>query len=264
MVDNMKKNLKIFWLFATYSITITFRHPTGVALFTLGKIIRFGMFFLFVFYLLSNTKILAGYTMNQSIIFYLTYNIIDSLAQLLFREVYRFRQLVVSGELDTILVRPYHPFLRILLGGVDVLDAVISMIYFLMTLYFLTKIPNVTLLHFGLYILLILNSLIIATGFHIAVLALGVLSTEVDHTIMIYRDISKMGTFPIDIYQQPIRFLFTFVLPIGIMMSFPVKGLFNLLSPTMYLTSFIFAMSTFFGALWLWDFALKKYQSWGG
>lgn len=260
----MKKAWNIFLLFTKFSIKITFRHPAGVVLFTLGKLIRFGMFFLFVYYLLFNTKLLAGYSLQQTIIFYMTFNILDTTSQLLFREVYRFRQLVVSGELDTILVKPYHPFLKILVGGVDVLDIIITFIYIAIAAFFIMQLPEFSTIHILLYIALLFNGLLIATSFHIAVLALGILTTEVDHTIMIYRDMTRLGTFPIDIYQQPIRFLFTFVIPIGIMVSIPVKSLLNLLSWPWYIASFSFGFISLFIALQFWNYALKKYQSWGG
>lgn len=260
----MKKSWNIFWLFALFSLKVTFRHPAGVVLFTLGKIIRFAMFFLFVLIMVYSTKVLVGYTPEQTIIFYLTYNIIDSIAQLMFREVYRFRQLVISGEFDTVLVKPYHPFLKILVGGIDILDAIISILYIGIAIYFIIHLPTFSITHLFLYIALIINALIIATSFHIGVLALGILTTEVDHAIMIYRDMTRLGTFPIDIYKQPIRFIFTFVIPIGIMISIPVKSLLNLLSIQLYIISFAFSLVTLFASLKLWDYALKKYQSWGG
>ncbi len=258
------KNFKIFWLFAKYSVKTTLQSPLGILLFSVGKLIRFSMFFSFVYYLVSRTNLLAGYTLNQTIIFYLTYNIIDSLAQLLFREVYRFRPLVVSGELDSILLKPYHPFMRILIGGVDILDVGISIIYIGITGYFIAQLPGITLYSVVLYIALVTNALIIATGFHIAILALGILSTEVDHTIMIYRDFTKMGSFPIDIYKQPIQFIFTFVIPIGIMLTIPVKGLLGVLTTQLYLISFIMAAAILGSSLLFWQYALRRYQSWGG
>lgn len=260
----MKKAWKIFLLFTTYSFKITFRHKTGIILFMLGKLIRFGMFFLFVYYLVSNTKLLAGYTLAQTIIFYMTFNIIDTASQLLFREVYRFRQLVISGELDTILVKPYHPFLRILIGGVDILDVIILVVYIVIAGFFITQLPAFSFIQILLYISLLINALLIATSFHIAVLALGILTTEVDHTIMIYRDMTRLGTFPIDIYKQPIRFLFTFVVPIGIMVSIPVKSLLDVLTFPWYAASFAFGILSVVIALQFWDYALRKYQSWGG
>lgn len=247
-----------------YSLKISLRHPIGLVMFALGKLVRFSMFFLFIYFLLSNTKFLVGYTLTQTVIFYLTYNIIDSLSQVFFREVYRFRPIVINGEFDSVLVKPYHPFFRILIGGVDILDAATTLIYVGISVYFILQLPTFTPLHLLLYFVLILNSLLIATGFHIAVLAMGILTTEVDHTIMIYRDMMRMGSFPVDIYQQPIRFIVTFIIPIGIMMSIPVKSLFDILSPWWYVVSFSFAIGAIIISLKLWDHALKKYQSWGG
>jgi ABC-2 type transport system permease protein len=263
-MNSMKKTCNIFLLFTKYSIKTTFQSPLGVFLFMLGKMIRFGMFFAFIYYLLINTKLLAGYTLEQTLIFYLTFNIIDSTAQLLYREVYRFRPLIVNAEFDTILTKPYHPFLRVLLGGIDPMDAVITLIYIAVMIFFIITAGPFSPINILGYMYLVINGLVIATSFHITVLALGILTTEVDHTIMIYRDITKMGSFPVDIYKQPLQFFFTFVLPIGIMMTFPVKSLFGQLNIQGYVISFLLSFSALIGSLILWDKALKKYQSWGG
>jgi ABC-type uncharacterized transport system permease subunit len=222
------------------------------------------MFFLFVFFLISKTKILKGYNVNQAIFFYLTFNIIDTTTQLLFREVYRFRPLVVSGNLDLVLIKPFHPFLRILLGGVDFMDLLMLILYLLLTIFFAFKIGSFSIINLLLYLSLLINALILATAFHVFVLALGIITTEVDHAIMIYRDLTSLGRFPMEIYQQPIRGIFTFIVPVGIMMSFPSKALFGLLSPMLILFSFFLSFFLLTVSLKLWALAIKKYQSWGG
>ena len=45
----------------------------------------------------------------QMLVFYLCFNIVDTIGQLLFREVYRFRSLIVTGGLDMVLVKPLNP-----------------------------------------------------------------------------------------------------------------------------------------------------------
>lgn len=260
----MKRFFRIFFLFSRNSLKTTLMHRTGIILFTLGKTLRFAMFFAFVFFLVHKTQTLAGYAPSQIIIFFLTFTIIDTVSQLFFREVYRFRPLVLSGELDTILVKPYHPFMRILIGGIDVMDAVMIIPYTGLLVVALFQVGNITPISGVFYFLLIVNALVLATGFHMLVLALGVLTTEIDHAIMIYRDVTRLGGMPIDIYREPIRFTFTFILPVGIMMSFPVKALFNLLSPSFIFVSFLFGISTLFAGLCGWEYAIKKYQSWGG
>lgn len=260
----IKHNLKIFLLFSQYSLKTTLQGRLGVLFFVLGKVLRFFFFIFLIFLIFGRTKIIKGYDFNQVIIFYLTFNIIDTASQTLFREVYRFRQLVLSGNFDLVLIRPHHPFLKILIGGVDFLDVFMLIIYVILTFFFILKIPNFHLLSSIFYLLLLLNSLLIATAFHIAVLAFGILTTEVDHTIMIYRDLIALGRFPIDIYKEPVREIFTFIIPIAIMMSFPPKALFGLLSWQLAVFSFLLSLILLFLSLKFWGYALKKYQSWGG
>lgn len=259
----MKHNLKIFLLFSKLSWRTIFQARLGIVFFMLGKVLRFAFFFSLISLIFSRIKIIQGYTINQAIIFYLTFNIVETASQILFREVYRFRYLVTSGNLDLILLKPFHPFIRILVGGVDFLDVFMLIPYFLATLYLSFHTGNLTLVNFSLYIFLLLNALVIATAFHIAVLALGILTTEVDHTILIYRDLTTLGRFPLDIYKEPIRSLFTFIIPIGVMMSFPPYALFNVLSLPYMFYAFLISCLLLVASLKLWDSALKKYQSWG-
>lgn len=260
----IKKNLKLFYLYSRYSLKTILQARLGIVLFTLAKALRFIFLLALIYLVFNNTRLVKGYSLNQMVIFYLTFNIIDTLSQLLFREVYRFRPLVVSGSFDLVLLKPHHPFLRILVGGVDFLDVIMLLPYIGILVFFTFKLPSLEALSSTFYVLLVLNSLLIATAFHISVLALAILTTEVDHTVMIFRDMTNLGRFPIDIYKEPIRGIFTFIIPIGIMMTFPPYALFNLLSPIFYLLSFVVSSLLLFASLKLWNIALKKYQSWGG
>jgi len=264
MIKSFKNNLKIFFLYSKFSWKTTFQMRLGVIFFMLGKIFRFVLFFFLIYLIFMRAKMVAGYTINQAIIFYLTFNIIDTASQVFFREVYRFRPLVTSGNFDLVLLKPFHPFLRVLIGGVDFLDVFMLIPYIIITFYLAVHIAGVSPSSLFLYFLLLCNALVIAMTFHIMVLALGILTTEVDHTILIYRDLTTLGRFPLEIYREPIRGLFTFIIPIGIMMSFPPYALFNILSWRLLIYSILASCILLFISLKLWDSALKKYQSWGG
>jgi len=259
----MKHYLNIFWLFAKNSMRTTTQGRVGVIVFTIGKVIRFAFLFALLFFIFSKTRVLKGYSMQQAILFYMVFNLIDTVSQILFREVYRFRSLVVNGSLDTILLKPYHPFLRILVGGVDILDVILLIPYTVITVY-IASAHTLAIQNIFLFFFLLANGIWIATSFHILVLALGILTTEVDHTILIYRDMTSLGRFPMAIYQEPIRAIFTFIIPIGIMSSFPAEALLGLLSWDRLAVSFVISSILFIVAMATWNYALKHYQSWGG
>ena len=259
----MIRNLKIFWLYSTFSAKTAFQHRVGVISFLSGKMIRFLFSLLFIFFLVSKTKLFVGYSLNQTLIFFLTFNFIDSAAQLLFREVYRFRPLVITGELDGVLLKPFHPFLRVLVGGVDVLDAITLIPFFALLIYFILRIPSLTIQNILLYGGFLINGICLAAAFHIIILSIGVLTTKVDNITLIYRDFTKMLSLPIDMYKEPLRSFLMFGIPVGIMIALPSKLLFGLLTPNVFITSIIISAVFILFSLYFWNTALTKYQSVG-
>ncbi|KXK11804.1 MAG: hypothetical protein UZ22_OP11002000250 [Microgenomates bacterium OLB23] len=263
-MNNLGKYFEIFWLLSRYSVMTSMQSKVSVALFTVAKLIRFAMFFFFIYYLITHTNTIKGYSADQALIFFLTFSIIDSVSQALFREVYRFRQMVISGELNSVLVKPYPALLRVLVGGVDPMDLVISVGYVCMAAYILYFIPNISAVSLWLYAGFVVNSMVLAAAFHVAVLAFAIITTDVDHGILIYRDVVSAGRFPLEIYKEPMRSILTFVVPVGIMMSFPSQAVFGTLGILQGTVGVILS----FGALWLslgfWRIALRRYQSWGG
>lgn len=257
----MLKYFKVWFRLTINSFSLELTSRTTAILFILGKFIRFGFFLLFLVILLDKTKALAGFGTWQVILFFLTFNLIDTVSQFFFREVYRFRHYVVSGNLDLILVKPMSSLFRSLTGGADLMDFLTIPPLVAFIIYVIGKIGSIGVGEIILYILLVFNGLVLTTAFHIIVLAIAILTTEIDHTIMIYRDITQMGRVPIDIYNQFLRGLLTFVLPVGIMMTFPVKALLGVLSLPTVLLSFVITGVFFFGSLKLWNYSLKNYTS---
>lgn len=232
----------------------------GMSVFLLGKILRITFFLGFIFFLIGGTKNLAGYNLNQTIFFFLTFNLVDTVSQFLFHEVYRFRSQVVSGSFDLILAKPISPLFRVLMGGADVID-LITIPPLIFAVWYVGHILNPSILHTAYYILLLFNGLIIAAAFHVAVLALGIITLEIDHTVMIYRDLTNLGRFPVDIYKEPLRGILTYLIPVGVMITFPAKALMGVISPSGVLFSFVLGAIAIFFSLKFWNYALTKYTS---
>lgn len=257
----MMKYLKIWWLFASSSIQTQMVVRWALFVFLIGKILRFGIFTFFIIILVSKTKVLAGYNIDQAIFFFLTFNLIDVSSQLIFREVYRFRPAVVEGTFDFYLIKPYNALFRALTSSPDILDLVTLVPLLGAIVYFLQRLHISDPINIFIYLILIVAGFVIALAFHILVLCLALLTTEIDHALWIYRDISAMGRFPIDIYKEPVRGILTFALPVGLMMSFPVKALLGLLSPILIVYAILFSVAFLYLALRAWKYSIKQYSS---
>lgn len=257
----INKYIKVWWIFTTRSTQVAFASRFGASLFLFGKLLRFFLFLFFLLVLQSQTKVIGGYSLWQIVLFFATYNLIDTISAFFFRDVYRFRSHIVSGYFDHILVKPISPLFKYLFGGSDILDIPLIILSIFLIVFAANHIDGITTGTILIYSVLLLNAFLLAMSFHIFVLGLGILATVVDNVIMAYRDITQMARFPVDIYQEPLRSIVTFVIPIGIMITFPAKALMGLLETQLIVISLLFSCGVFYLSILFWRYSLKHYAS---
>lgn len=253
---------QVWWLNASNALQVTFVNRGSNLLFMMGKIIRLTMSLLFLFLIKQQISHFAGYTTHQVIIFFLTYQFIDVLAQIFYRGAYVFRDKIVSGEFDFTLIRPISPLFQVLTGKPDVNDAIfiipttVASVWIALSLNLQFSWTN-----FGWYLVLLINSFLIATALHIMVLVMGILLKEVDGFMWTYRDLMQLARFPVNIYLEPLRWALFFVVPVGMMITIPAEVLLGL-RPT-YSLAIVGLIGPLFliFSLRLWQWSLKKYAS---
>jgi|SRR3989344_2017706 len=260
-MNSFNKYIKVWWIFSFNSFQTQVLTRGALMLFLIAKLLRFFIFFIFIIILLDKTKVLAGYTLDQTIFFFLSFSLIDTLVQTIFREVYRFRPTIVNGTFDYYLIKPFNPLFRALATGPDLTDLFLLIPLIGAIIYYMERLGINNLSNILVYILMLLVGIVIALAFHILVLALAILTTEIDHAILVYRDVTGMGRFPLDIYREPVRGILTFVLPVGIMMSFPAKAILGLLSPQLIMYAISFSVILLIVSIKIWKVSLKQYSS---
>jgi len=257
----LPKDVKILYFYSVNRLWSFMSAPYMFVLFIFSKTVRLTLFILLLVSLFHGLSNLSGFTRDQMIFFFLCFNMIDTAAQFLFREVYYFRPLLISGGLDQILIKPFNPLVRVLLGGPDFIDCAMLIIMTVITVWFTASRFHPAPLQWLLYFALLVNGILLAAGFHIFVLGLGIRVIGVDHLVMIYRDLTALMRIPVDLYIEPIRFIITYLLPMGIMFTFPAKALLGLLSLSNILISFSFAFLLLYLALIYWHRSLRHYSS---
>src|SRR3989304_8077517 len=221
-MKSLGRYFKVWWMMSKNAFIQVLINKFGASVFLIGKILRFAFFIAFLVFLLRGTQNLAGYNLNQTIFFFLTFNLVDVLGQFLYREVYRFRPLIVSGGFDLVLIKPISPLFRSLMGGADILDFfTIPPLIFAVVVVGGTLAPSLAATSY--YILLVINGLILATAFHIAVISLGIITLEIDHTIMIYRDLRKIGVQTVFLLADAYARLDGAQMLLRIMITLPAK-----------------------------------------
>lgn len=256
------KRIRVYWLYwlrvsiMTFSSLISTRLAS--ILFLAGKIIRISLFLLFLLALKDKITLLSGYNLDQLIIFFLIYNVFDLLGQIFFRGIYWYRNEILTGNFDFTLTKPLNPLFQVLVSHTDWLDIPP---FILVVIFLIIKLPAVSGVELLMFVFMGLIAMILVTAIHILVAAIGVLTTEVDHAIWIYRDLSQMARFPMDIYIEGVRFFLNFVIPIGLIFTVPAKALLGLLSIKMFLLTVVMAISFYYLTIKFWHYSLKRYAS---
>ena len=90
---------------------------------------------------------------------------------------------------------------------------------------------------------------------------MAIITFEIDHSIMIYRDITNLGRFPVDIYKEPLRGILTYLIPVGVMITLPAKALMGFVSPLGVFLSLAFGIILITLSIKFWNHAIKQYTS---
>ncbi len=260
MIKRIKRCFRIWLILGKMSLSLHLMRRFGFVVFFLGKMFRFFFFVLFLFFIFKRTGGVASYSASQAIFFFVVFHFISSLSQMFFRGIYTFRQQVVSGGFDLILSKPLSALFRVVFGSFDFIDLV-TLPFFVFALYSSGSLLSPSLLDITFFLALLINSLVLSFSFSVLVVSLSLITLEVDHIVMIYRDLETMARFPVDIYGKGIGTILTYVIPLGIMITFPAKAFMGILDIKFVVLSFVFGLSSLFLSLKFWRFALKKYAS---
>ena len=208
----------------------------------------------------------GGYTLNQVLITYSMIVFTFSFATMVFRGFDAFDKLIITGELDRLLIRPRSIFMQVLgykmelnrMGRVLITFGVL--VYSLATASIVwTTMKVVTLvLMVVCSILLFLSLFLIYSGICIfTVQGLEVLNVFINGG----KDLSE---YPIDIYSKIFRVFFTYIIPFGCVNYLPLQYLLGFSNANLlYALSPLFVVVFFLLCYGFFRWALTKYKSTG-
>ena len=229
--------------------------------FLLGKMIRLLFFFAFIVAIFSHVDTVAGYSLVETALFFLTYNLVDMLAQIFFRGVYGARRTVAEGDFDFYLLQPCSALFRMVCSTVDFLDIVTLLPVLFMVAMTFSRLPPHAWTHYAAYVLLIANSVVLMFAIHVFVAGFVVRTQEIENAIWIFRDVMFMGKFPVDVYARPVREALTFLVPIAVMTTFPAKAYLGLLAPRWMIYAIALSVGSATASILWWRRCVARYTS---
>ncbi len=256
------KYFKVWKQLSSNAISSYLTNRIDAASYFIGKLIRFGFFLLLIFSIFNFTDSLAGYGKYEVILFFLTFNLVDVLAQAFFRGIYLFKDDVRLGNFDYIISKPINPLFYALTRLTDILDIIFLAPIILLIIYIIPQLSvAVTWINVLFYIVFLIMGQIIILGIHILSACVTIWTMESENFIWLYRESMTIGRFPPEIYSSFIQFVFTFIMPIIIVVAFPTRALLGLIDFNSILIAAGITVIFFGGSLFLWKISLRHYSS---
>lgn len=261
-MKELTKFIKVYLFFTSRVAQQQLLTNSGAVFFLSGKILRFILFFVFIYSIASTAKIVAGYTVNQVMVFFLVFNLVDTTIQFLFRGIYIFRRQVLTGDFDLDLLKPLPSLFRPIFGWTDILDFITLIPLWIYFFYFLITnnlVANALLLI--PFFLLLLNSIIIGFTISLFIAALIVLYVSADSIQLLFRDVTSMARIPTDVYPKFVQYLLTFAIPVVVMITIPAKILLGIISWQSITLSVVISAIFLTMSFWIWNYAIRNYTS---
>jgi ABC-2 type transport system permease protein len=222
--------------------------------------------FFFIFsagLILGNVSSIAGWSKNEVLLLTATATLFSSLLWFfVFPSLNEFSELVRKGNLDYSLVKPINSRLLISIQRFD-FNPIVRIT--LITLFILNLVGSMTL-HIGimqviLYVLMLVLGMIIFYNVFYSVTILNIWFTNIFNLEDFFHSILETGRYPLDIYKSVFSLIFSFIIPVGFIGTFPVQALLGKLAPEKFIFAIFLVVATTIFSHYFWNFALRHYTS---
>ncbi|MBN2659383.1 MAG: ABC-2 family transporter protein [Spirochaetales bacterium] len=257
--------------YASQSLKSQMEYRRSFLLQALGQILIIGSEFAGVWSLFHRFGNIKGWNLGEASVFYGMISIGFALSQMITGGFEKAGQLIRTGELDRILLRPRSTVLQLLglefslrrTGRLLVGGAVLF--YGLWLLRWEPSFLKITVALWAITgsMALFCGLMMIQAGVSIWTIE----SLELMNTLTYGGQ--ETGRYPVSIYSAPFRFFFTYIIPLAAVNYYPVLLILDKADPggSAALTGYVSPIAGVLflgGALMFWRFALRFYRSAGG
>ncbi len=220
---------------------------------------------IFILVVFGHTQFLNGWS-REEIIFIYGFFLVPFAVFSSFFNIWDFNErYIVKGEMDRILTRPIHSLFQVILERME-LESLFGAITGVAVMIYAGSILNLSFAwyDFFIFILFVLGGALVYAGIFIALASIGFWSDARTSIMPTMYNIGNYGRYPVDIYNNVIRYVLTWILPFAFVGVYPAAYFlgreewygYAFLTPVMGIIFFTLAIV-------LWNVGVKRYRGAG-
>lgn len=210
----------------------------------------------------TQTQSLAGWSWAEAVVLLGTYQVISGLFSTFIEpNLQWFGGQVRDGTLDGVLLKPVSSMFLASLGSCSPLALGQVVLGFIVLGAGLSELgAALTLWNACSWLLMLAVGLVITWASHVllACVVLWAPGLELD---VVYGALWQFGRYPISIYQQPLRFVLTYIIPVAFISTFPARALTEGISPVLLGIGIGVSLGAIILVQFVWNAGLRRYTS---
>lgn len=216
---------------------------------------------IFILVVFGHTELLHGWS-REEIIFIYGFFLVPYALFSSFFNIWDFNErYIVKGELDRILTRPIHSLFQIILERME-LESLFGAVTGLAIMFYAGNELGLGIHWFDpfLFFILVLGGVLVYAGIFIMIACISFWADARTSIMPMMYNIGNYGRYPVDIYNQAIRFVLTWILPFAFVGVYPAA--YFLGREEWYGYAFLTPVigAVFFGlSVFLWNEGVKRY-----
>jgi len=241
------------------------QHKASFFMMTLGQFLVSFTTFLGVYFLMDRFHSVNGFTLSQVMICFAVVLMAFSTAELAFRGFDRFPNLIRTGQLDRILVRPGNVMFQVLTSNLDLsrlgrfFQAVLMLAYAIPSCGVDWTADKILAL-----VLMLLGGVAVFTALFVLYAGISFFTLEGLEFMNIFTDGSReFGKYPISVYGDGVLKFCTYVIPIALFQYYPLLYIIGSSDKLWLIFLPLLGFPFMLPCYAFFRFGLRKYQSTG-
>lgn len=262
----MRKYFRLLWLFGKRDAIAQTAYRPSFILAVTGKVARVFIFLLFFQGLFSQVPAVGQWTFNDSLFLVAILNFLGFLIGITFMRnlAFWFPQSLWAGRFDFMLTKPANTLFLVSFDTIDFFDTISIVPNILLLWYAFNRLGPLGSGDILLGVLLFLLALVLLFAIYLAVAATAFWTVQGSGAGRLVESFLRAAMIPTDTLPTTIKTIFTFVLPVALLATFPTMAFLGRLPLPIALYGAVFTVVALVGSWLLWQRGLRHYVSVGG
>lgn len=215
--------------------------------------------------LYSGTSNIQGWSIEEYYLLLGTFNFVNYLGWGIFNiNLWRLEEKILKGEFDFLLLLPTGSIFSASMTEFFLDDAIGSLSGVILIIYYIVvSSGSLTFPMVVMYLAAVMIAFVLWFSIHLTFAAVNFIAVK-NGLMDLVKNLSRIGSFPIDIFSQSIRLLLYSIFPIAFIAAVPSRLLSGVISYEYLLLGVAVSIVSLFLTRRFWHFCIRSYTSSGG